>query len=419
LVAGQVLAKNEPVLLTDVAQSEDFDPELDQHVDRPAQSLLCIPMVGAGHDGADSEDEEDEPPLGVIMIVNKKPGVSIGGEMAVEEDTSMRAFDRADVELMMAFSAIATAAVKNAKMYQELMRQNMAFESMTEAMPHHILMLSSEGMLTGHNNSLLYLLGSTCSSAQEGTPASVQGDTVAAAADEDLNRMNSSEEHARHMQCTHFTEWIDQSNSQLLRHILHVMLTREPVFGKRYQLNQMGCASHRLVNYTISPMVREDGIVDDDDGGACAGISVGAALDAQGNSDGMTMSAGNSPVASLRSVSVVASEADGSEAGGEGERESDLPQQPGRQNMNIEGVEGVVIVIEDVEEREKLLHKQGRKTRTSNIGNLRLVDILSVEIHAVDLTDEISTNLTRSVHPPSLTTIPTHAQNNLQQQTAP
>jgi GAF domain-containing protein len=241
-IAGRVLRSRAPMLVTDVGNSEDFDEELDQKEDRPAHTLLCVPMGRARRSQEDHDVHDDEDaPLGVIMVVScdrsQAPTASkLNGEIHREGGTRTHVFEQADLQLLVDFGVIATAAVNNAKMYQDLMRQNMAFDRMTEAMPHYILMLSAEGMLTGHNNSLLDLLGGR-RAADNGTISTDGTISTTVATDgaeycasaTPLGPFRSTEEHARHLQSAHFTEWIDPSNSQFLRHILHVMLTREPV----------------------------------------------------------------------------------------------------------------------------------------------------------------------------------------------
>jgi hypothetical protein len=127
-----------------------------------------------------------------------------------------------------------------------------------------------------------------------------------------------------------------------------------------------------MVNYTINPLTNRDDIDDDDE--QVSTLLDGAAVDAHFSKTGMMSSAvggvtvvspgvgvggvavGSSPCGSVRSIVASVAE-EGSEAGGEGEAsegDAESLQQLGRQKM-----EGVVIVIEDVEERAKLLRTQG------------------------------------------------------------
>jgi len=95
-LAGWVVSRNEPLIITDVHKDRRFYESIPRGVDFEVTSLICAPLLVKGE------------PIGVVQVLNKAEG---------------ERFDEDDLNLLTSFAAQSAIAIENTRLYQDLRRE--------------------------------------------------------------------------------------------------------------------------------------------------------------------------------------------------------------------------------------------------------------------------------------------------------
>ncbi len=100
-IAGQVMQAQEPILITNAQEHQDFYGGIDEVTGMTTESLIAVPLTVKGQG------------IGVIEVINKIHG----------------AFNAHDLEILKAFSSSAAISLENARLYQKQIEQIEALRS--------------------------------------------------------------------------------------------------------------------------------------------------------------------------------------------------------------------------------------------------------------------------------------------------
>jgi signal transduction histidine kinase len=92
-LAGWVVSRNEPLIITDVQRDGRFYESIPKGVDFKVTSQICAPLIVKGE------------PIGVVQVLNKAEG---------------QRFDEDDLSLLTSFAAQSAIAIENTRLYQDL-----------------------------------------------------------------------------------------------------------------------------------------------------------------------------------------------------------------------------------------------------------------------------------------------------------
>ena len=95
-LAGWVVSRNEPLIITDVQTDHRFYESIPRGVDFEVTSQICAPLIVKGE------------PIGVVQVLNKAAG---------------QRFDGDDLGLLTSFAAQSAIAIENTRLYQDLKRE--------------------------------------------------------------------------------------------------------------------------------------------------------------------------------------------------------------------------------------------------------------------------------------------------------
>ena len=95
-LAGWVVSRNEPLIITDVQKDGRFYESIPKGVDFEVTSQICAPLIVKGE------------PIGVVQVLNKAEG---------------ERFDEDDLSLLTSFAAQSAIAIENTRLYQDLKRE--------------------------------------------------------------------------------------------------------------------------------------------------------------------------------------------------------------------------------------------------------------------------------------------------------
>jgi signal transduction histidine kinase len=95
-LAGWVVSRNEPLIITDVQKDGRFYESIPKGVDFEVTSQICAPLIVKGE------------PIGVVQVLNKAEG---------------ERFDEDDLSLLTSFAAQSAIAIENTRLYQDLRRE--------------------------------------------------------------------------------------------------------------------------------------------------------------------------------------------------------------------------------------------------------------------------------------------------------
>ena len=95
-LAGWVVSRNEPLIITDVQEDGRFYESIPRGVDFEVTSQICAPLIVKGE------------PIGVVQVLNKAEG---------------QRFDEDDLSLLTSFAAQSAIAIENTRLYQDLRRE--------------------------------------------------------------------------------------------------------------------------------------------------------------------------------------------------------------------------------------------------------------------------------------------------------
>jgi len=132
-IAGSVFKSGEVINIPDAYSDARFNPSFDKRSGYRTSTILCMP-VGT----------KTGRTIGVIQVINKKDG----------------AFTRQDERRLRAFSAQASIAIENAKMFEEIIEVKNYTESILESMSNGVITIDAEGCVVTANQAALKLFGS-------------------------------------------------------------------------------------------------------------------------------------------------------------------------------------------------------------------------------------------------------------------
>jgi signal transduction histidine kinase len=95
-IAGWVVSRNEPLIITNVQEDGRFFDRIPKGVDFEVTSQICAPLIVKGE------------PIGVVQVLNKAEG---------------ERFDDDDLSLLTSFAAQSAIAIENTRLYQDLRRE--------------------------------------------------------------------------------------------------------------------------------------------------------------------------------------------------------------------------------------------------------------------------------------------------------
>ena len=95
-LAGWVVSRNEPLIITDVQKDGRFYESIPKGVDFEVTSQICAPLIVKGE------------PIGVVQVLNK---------------AQCDRFDEDDLSLLSSFAAQSAIAIENTRLYQDLRRE--------------------------------------------------------------------------------------------------------------------------------------------------------------------------------------------------------------------------------------------------------------------------------------------------------
>ncbi|MBW2617469.1 MAG: GAF domain-containing protein [Deltaproteobacteria bacterium] len=131
-IAGSVYTTGQTVNIPDAYADSRFNPEVDKKTGYKTRSILCMPVVN-----------KEGRTIGVTQVLNKKGGP----------------FARLDEKRLAAFSAQASIAIENAKLFDEVLTMKNYNESMLESMSNGVLTLDEEAHIAKCNAPLTTILG--------------------------------------------------------------------------------------------------------------------------------------------------------------------------------------------------------------------------------------------------------------------
>jgi adenylate cyclase len=130
-IAGHVATTGTPLNIEDAYQSPLFNPGFDKKTGYRTKTILCMPIR-----------DKDGEVMGVTQLINKKTGV----------------FTREDEQLLAAFSAQASIALQNAKLYDSVLNLKNYLESVLNNLSNGVLSVDSKARLTVANRAAVRVL---------------------------------------------------------------------------------------------------------------------------------------------------------------------------------------------------------------------------------------------------------------------
>ncbi len=127
-IAGFVFTNGELVNIPDAYQDARFNPEVDKKTGYRTKSILCMPVMNkAGKT------------IGIIQVLNKRGGP----------------FTTVDEKRLRAFSAQASIAIENAKLFDDVLNMKNYNESMLESMSNGVITLDADNKIVKCNSAAL------------------------------------------------------------------------------------------------------------------------------------------------------------------------------------------------------------------------------------------------------------------------
>ena len=131
-IAGSVFKSGETVNITDAYRDGRFNPEFDLKSGYRTRTILCMPVTN-----------KSGVTIGVIQVINKLEGV----------------FTSQDERSLSAFSAQASIAIENAKLFEQVVEVKRYNEAVLQSMASGVLTLDARGDLITANRVATSLLG--------------------------------------------------------------------------------------------------------------------------------------------------------------------------------------------------------------------------------------------------------------------
>ncbi|MBF0343064.1 MAG: GAF domain-containing protein [Nitrospirae bacterium] len=130
-IAGSVFSTKETVNIPDAYQDTRFNPDVDKKTGYRTKSILCMPIVN-----------KEGKTIGVMQVLNRR-----GGPFTIVDEKRLRAF-----------SAQASIAIENAKLFDDVLNMKNYNESILESMSNGVITLDEDGIIVKCNGVLLNIL---------------------------------------------------------------------------------------------------------------------------------------------------------------------------------------------------------------------------------------------------------------------
>jgi adenylate cyclase len=130
-IAGSVFTSGETINIPDAYADERFNKEVDKKTGYRTNTILCMPVVN-----------KKEVRIGVIQVLNKKGGP----------------FETVDENRLRAFSAQASIALENAKLFDEVLEMKNYNESILESLSNGVISLDSDNIIVKCNAAAFHIL---------------------------------------------------------------------------------------------------------------------------------------------------------------------------------------------------------------------------------------------------------------------
>ncbi|PKK88570.1 MAG: adenylate/guanylate cyclase domain-containing protein [Candidatus Wallbacteria bacterium HGW-Wallbacteria-1] len=131
-IAGSVFTTGETINIEDAYEDSRFNPEVDRKTGYRTHSILCMPVVN-----------KEGVRMGAIQVLNKRGGP----------------FTNLDEKRLRAFSAQASIAIENAKLFDQVLNIKNYNESILESMSNGVLTLGANGRVVKCNAALTRIMG--------------------------------------------------------------------------------------------------------------------------------------------------------------------------------------------------------------------------------------------------------------------
>ena len=133
-IAGSVFQVGETVNIADAYSDDRFNPAVDQKTGYKTNSILCMPV-----------NNKKGRTIGVTQVLNKK-----GGPFTTTDERRLRAF-----------SAQATIALENARLFEDVVNMKNYNESLLESMSNGLIALGADQSIVKCNSKALTILKAT------------------------------------------------------------------------------------------------------------------------------------------------------------------------------------------------------------------------------------------------------------------
>lgn len=131
-IAGGVFTRGETVNIPDAYQDSRFNPEFDKKTGYVTKTILCAPVTN-----------KEGKIIGVTQVLNRKGGP----------------FTRMDENRLKAFSAQASIAIENAKLFEDVLNMKNYNESILESLSNGVITLNVGRIIEKCNSASLRILG--------------------------------------------------------------------------------------------------------------------------------------------------------------------------------------------------------------------------------------------------------------------
>lgn len=131
-IAGSVFTTGETINIPDAYKDSRFNPDVDRRTGYLTRTILCAPVTN-----------KEGKIIGVTQVLNKKAGP----------------FTRMDENRLKAFSAQASIAIENARLFEDVLNMKNYNESILESLSNAVITLNGEGMVEKCNSAAFRILG--------------------------------------------------------------------------------------------------------------------------------------------------------------------------------------------------------------------------------------------------------------------
>jgi len=131
-IAGEVFTTGQTVNIPDAYKDPRFNPEVDRRTGYRTRNILCMPLIN-----------KSGTIIGVTQVLSKKGG----------------AFNRLDEKKLRSFSAQASIAIENAKLFNEVLNANNYSESILRSLSNGVISVNNMRRIEKANTVALRILG--------------------------------------------------------------------------------------------------------------------------------------------------------------------------------------------------------------------------------------------------------------------